>query len=333
MKKIILYFLLVCSLLMITGCGKEETKENKKNKDYKLGEVVETDVARVQLISGDYSYALSRTGDDRGIPKEYDPTNDDNNPYVAAKGNTLVAFTFFLENLDRSSIDLAGSFNDTFIEVEHDGKKYSNEIEFVVESEDYLNWESHSSMNILLMAGKKNYYRAYMNIETDVIDFKSDVKIIFHLPSSNGKTKKFTYNVTQSDRENFSGVEITLDTAKKNFRNKISNQYFAERMDTYTKLTGDEITTILKGVKYNVSVDGWDGTYKFEESMKIYEGGNAYATGYTNKKKWKVDGDILVLSWTSSKGQTYYDNVEVYTVEEGIYLFVNEGKPFGIIYK
>ena len=324
-NKILLIVVAIAMLFTITGCGKTET--------YKLGDTVETDVVKIQLLGAKYTYALNRTMDSEyALPKEYNADEDNGNPYVAGKGNTLASFEFYIENMDRSSVDVGGAFNDTFITVNFDGKTYENEVEFIGKSEDYINWESNLSDNILLLAGKKGYYRGYMNIDTDVKNLDQAITIEFHLPNSEGKTDKFIFNVTPEDRTSFKGVEISLDTAIKNFRKKVANEYFQNHMSEYTKITGDEITTAINGRKYNVSENGWEGTFKFEESKKIYEGGNKYAVGYTNKRSWKVEDNKLVLSWVTSKGETKSNYCEVYLVKEGTYLLVEDSKPFGILY-
>ena len=107
-KKIILSLLVIVTLFAMTGCG----KNNNSGKTYSLGDTVKTDIISFKLTAGEFTYALVNTnGDEFAMPKEYNAEVDNKNPYVAAKGHTLAAFTFYVENLDRSSIDIGGSFN------------------------------------------------------------------------------------------------------------------------------------------------------------------------------------------------------------------------------
>lgn len=335
-NKILLVVVAIAMLFAITGCGKKETPSTggEKNNDYTIGDTVETDIARIKLYDAKYTYALRNVNDeDFGKPKEYNPSTDSRNPYVASKGHTLVSFAFMLENLDRGNLDLGGSFNDTFAQVKYNGKKYGDDneevTEFIAVSQDNFTWESYISDNILMLPGEKEYYRAYFDIPVDVQDLEQDVELIIYLPNSSGKQKAFTFVVTKNDRANSVEEEISLDTAVKNFRTKEANEYFTNHMSEYTKLNTDEIITVVKGRKYKVSVNGWEGSFKFEESKNIYEGDNEYAVGYTNKRKWNVKEDKLELySGTTKKTNA----CEMYKVEDGTYLLIKDSKPFGILY-
>jgi hypothetical protein len=331
-KKICLVLVFILSLFIITGCGSSET--------YKIGDAVSTDIANFKLVAGEFAYALENTsGSDFAIPKEYDAKDDSNNPYVAAKGHTLVAFTFYIENLDRSSLDMGGSFNSVFAKVKYDKKEYgdTNEqvVEFKAESEDYLNWKSYSSDNILLSAGDKLYYRAYMDIPVDVSSLDDTVEITIYLPNSGGKTEEFTYVISEDDRNNFKGVELEEDVAIKNLSKGVVQEYFNSRLSDYTAVNGTDIKTAIEGKKFNVTTLGtgtWEGTFKFETSGKIYEGGNKYVSGYTNKRTWVVTGDDLILSWVNGRGETKSETYSVKKVKDGTYLLVSSDKVAGILY-
>ena len=96
-NKILLIVVAIAMLFTITGCGKTET--------YKLGDTVETDVVKIQLLGAKYTYALNRTMDSEyGLPKEYNADEDNGNPYVAGKGNTLASFEFYIENMTEDEL-------------------------------------------------------------------------------------------------------------------------------------------------------------------------------------------------------------------------------------
>ena len=325
-KKILLSLLIVAILFTITGCS--------FGKSYKLGDAVETDIMKVKLLAGKYTYALNNVyDDDYATPKEYDPERDQRNIFVAAKGHTYAAFTFYVENLDRSDLDFGDSFDGKFVEAEYGGKKYGDEVIFAAESKDNLNWSKYSSSNILLLAGEKGYYRAYVDLAKDVKDLDSDLKLIFHLPNSNGKKEKFTFVVTADDRKSYKGEELSLEVAMKNFRKAPAKKYFENHMKEYSVLKGDEIKKALEGIRFDVSVNSWDGKFTFEKSGNIYEK-NVYVDGYTNKRTWKVEGDNLILSSTNDKGKTTSTLCEVLRIADELdgYLLVADGKLYGILF-
>ena len=100
-------------------------------------------------------------------------------------------------------------------------------------------------------------------------------------------------------------------------------------------INGDEIKTSIEGKKYNVTTIGdgtWQGTFTFETSGKIFEGGNKYATGYVNQRTWNISGNILNLSWVNGKGETKTESYEVKKVKDGVYLLVTDNKVTGILY-
>lgn len=332
-KKILLSLLIVISIFAITGCGKDGDSSNTKN--YSLGDVVETDILKFKLIAGEYTYALVNTNnDDFASPKEYDASTDNRNPYVASKGHTYAAFTFYVENLDRSSVEFGGSFNSNFTSVEYGGEKYNDNASFKAKSEDNLNWSSYSSSNVLLLAGKKEYYRAYVDISTDVKNLDDTLELTIYLPTSEGKNKAFKYVISEEDRNNYKGEEITLDVAIKNFKKKVVKEYFSNHLEEYIALNGNEIKTIIDGNKFNVSENGWEGTFTFENSGRIYErSDNGYAVGYTNNRTWYISENKLTLSWVNSKKETKSTVCEVKKIQDGVYLLLENGEPFGIIYK
>ncbi len=339
-KKILVFILLIVGLFVITGCGDKDENDNKANKKtYKIGETVETDIAKFKLLGAKYTFALNNgVGDVFATPKEYDASKDAHNPYVAAKGHTLAYIYFSIENTDRTSINL--DFYRTSLEkVKYDKKEYGdlNKSRTIVKSKslDNINWDSYSGTNLLLQAGTKTYFRAYIDVPTEVKDLEDTIEVIITLPASDGKNKEFSFVVTKEDRESYKGEEITEELAIKNLNRKPGKAYFEERLSTYAAVTGDKIKTNINGKKFNVTEIGeggtWTGTWTFENSGKIYEGGNKYATRYVNQRTWKVEGDKLSLSWVGSTG-VHTNKCDVMEVREGVYLLVENNEIFGILY-
>ncbi len=333
--------LIIIILFSVTGCGKEKS-ELSSNKKYSLGESAETDVLKFKLIAGEFTYALvNTTGDEFAMPKEYDAKVDNDNPYVAAKGHTLASFTFYIENLDRSSIDIGGSFNPIFGSITYENKNYGNNneanVKFKSVSNDNLNWESYPSDNILLFAGDKKYFRAYIDIPTDVKSLDDTMELTIYLPSSNNKVTAFKYVISEEDRNSYKGEEIPEDIAIKNLDRKVVQEYFKNRLNDYSAITGDAIKQSIEGKKFNVTEIGgagiWEGTFTFETSGKIYEGGNKYAVGYVNGRTFAIDGDYLILSWVNGRKETISNKCEIRKIKDETYLLIENGEIHAILYK
>lgn len=327
MKRKILNLLILGILIIgLTGCGKNWESAKK----YTLGKSVETDIASFKLLAGKFTYALVRTNnDDLGTAKEFDATEDDKSPYVASKGHTLVAITFYVENLDRSDVN----FDYNFVKVKYEGKEYNSDIKYVATSEDNLNWERYNSSNILLLSNEKKYYRCYIDIDTDVKDLDSTVDLTITLPTSENKDKSFKYSISKSDRNEYKGEEITEEVAIQNYENERVKEYFKGHIEDYKILTGDEIKSVVNEKKFNVNKNGgWSGTFKFESSGRIYEGGNKYAVGYVNGRTWNIEDNYLVLSWVNGRKETISNKCEVRKINEEAYLLIDNGELFGILY-
>lgn len=341
MKKILS---IVLSAAILAGCSSGGTassltnssaKQNVESKQYSLGDTVETDIARFQLIAAKYSYALENVVDNHyGEPKEYDASTDSRNPYVASKGDTLAAFTFCLEDLDRGELDFSKT-NEAFT-ITYNNNEYSSETQFIAKSNDNIQWEQYDSTNVLLFSGEKEYIRAYMTIDTDVENLDDSMELTVKLPTSEGEEKSFTYSVSAEDRDDYKGEEISEDDAIQNITEDIGEEYFNNHLNDYASMTGEEINSAIEEKKFNAveleSYGHWKGTFKFESSGKIYEGGNKYAEGYTNNRTWQISGDNLILSSTVSNGETETDTYTVKKVRDGVYLLIEDNKIGGILY-
>lgn len=101
----------VVGTLGLSGCGAEPEET------YAVGDTVESELVRLTLDDAQLAIALNNSfasfgpegttyNEDYFLPKPYDEAEDEDNPFVAAKGYTLVWFEVVLENLDRESVDL-----------------------------------------------------------------------------------------------------------------------------------------------------------------------------------------------------------------------------------
>lgn len=181
----------------------EEPSPSPSPETYALGETVSTDIVEFTLNEGQLAIALNNTiNDSYFLPKEYDATSDARNPFVAAKGHTLVAFTFTVKNTDRASFSIGGTFDAKFIDVEYDGKTYSGETDFGYVSYNLgETWEKYDVGNILLSAGECRTLRSYVDISVDAADLKDDFILNVYLPTSGGQTEQFSYLVTEEGRQ------------------------------------------------------------------------------------------------------------------------------------
>jgi hypothetical protein len=193
----------------------EETETEEELADdavkYQLGDTVETDILAITLDYASFAIALERSyGDDYLMPKEYDATEDAKNPYVAAKGHTLVAIEYTANNLDRTSVSFDGSLVSQFISVTYDGQKYFPSTNYKYCSENGAAWEEYDGSNVLLFAGDQKTMRCYVDIPTDIEDLTDTFTLTFRLPNSAGDTEDFSFIVTEEDRAARSEEEASL---------------------------------------------------------------------------------------------------------------------------
>ncbi|MBO5462882.1 MAG: hypothetical protein J6A49_06160 [Clostridia bacterium] len=102
MKKIIAFLLVVVMCVSFASC--EVSSNNKTNTYYKIGDTVSSDILEFTLDKATLAIALNNVMDENyGSPKEYNAQADNNNPFVCAKGNTYAAFTYTINNRDRTN--------------------------------------------------------------------------------------------------------------------------------------------------------------------------------------------------------------------------------------
>ena len=219
MKKIIALLLVVVLCFSFVACGKSDSNTTY----YKLGDTVSTDIFEFKLNAAEFTIALNNINDEnRFTPKEYNPNEDNDNPFVAPVGHTYAAFSYTVTNLNRASSEFhSGSFASVEFEKKdyramEDGAYYQYEQEKYIDVNGSLKtkkggeWYSDPGSNLLLSTGEKETRRAYVDIDTEIKDLTSDVKITFKIPNSEGKTEEFTYLVTAADREAYTAPEIEI---------------------------------------------------------------------------------------------------------------------------
>lgn len=192
---------------------------------YNVGDTVETDVARFTLDRAELAIALENSGaatvgygadgladDNYFMPKEYNADEDANNPFVAAKGHTLVSLTFTAENLDRDFLYLDDNNPEDFFAVDYNGTVYTGErdidkdgtldVRYGVENINGEGWKDYSHMGmpvsgILMEVGETASYKCYIDFPAEIEDLSSPFKVTVNLPNSSEETTPFTFVVNE----------------------------------------------------------------------------------------------------------------------------------------
>lgn len=223
MKKVLSLILALVLCLSLCACGdtKPASADNptaQTTKDttppetyYNIGDTVSTNLFNFTLDAATLAIALENThGDTFGDPKEYNPQEDNKNPYVAPTGRTYAAFTYTVENISRSSEELHGgnlvkviykdteytcSMKDCAVYYYQDNQYYSNGRLY---TEEAFTWHANDSGNNLVGAAEKKTCKAYaeFGIETDSLTDAYYLRV--SIPSSEGK-EVFTYQIPASN--------------------------------------------------------------------------------------------------------------------------------------
>lgn len=190
----------------------EQEAEEEQTPKYIVGDSVETPLVRFTLDRAELAIALDRSmtvgvgapadgfaGGTFLLPKEYDATEDADNPFVASKGHTLVSLTFTFENLDRTSVELFQIENWRTIWVVYNGRSYGAELKLGAEAKGDSGWVDYKSSNIILPAGGSYSYKAYADIPVEIEPLNSPFEIKLNLPSNASETdpqmQNFTYTI------------------------------------------------------------------------------------------------------------------------------------------
>lgn len=202
MKKILFSMMCVITVFLLGACS-----SGTQGEKYELGDTVSTDIVDFKLEKAQFTTACENVvGDYYLLPREYDPSEDTDNPFVAPVGKTLVALSFTIKNNDRTIIDIAGYSKDWVLSwrVKYKEKKYyleenydkSRDLDF---DEAYIKrddgtWTISTSHNILLNPSETLAARTYGIIDTEVEDFNDPFEIIVNVKSSKGE-EEFTFTV------------------------------------------------------------------------------------------------------------------------------------------
>ena len=154
MKKILSLLLALVLCLSLCACGGETSKET-----YHLGDTVSTDIFEFTLNEATFAYALNNVkGENFFAPKEYNATNDKDNPYVADTGKTFIAITYTITNTGRTTTQF---YKGGFFTAKYNGKTYPAIGVLTLNA-------SNKSDNVLVEAGATESNRAYAEISVDV---------------------------------------------------------------------------------------------------------------------------------------------------------------------
>lgn len=341
MKRIFLLLLTVIVCLSFVACNEESGTMKEDIKYYKLGETVKTDIFEFTLNSAKFTVALNNVNDDnRFTPKEYNPTEDADNPYVAPMGHTYAAFSYTVTNLNRASSEF---HRGSFATVKYDNKEYKSLKEGAyflyadkhimqngsMKTEKAGKWYNYPSNNFNLSVGEKGTRRAYIDISTDIKDLTEDVEITFAIPNSDGTKTKFTYLITEADRTENTGkeIEMSLDLALVSFTKDDGQTYFKDHMNDFGVMSGSEIDSAVNGKRKNVvmilSYGSWEGTFAFEADGRIKETIPKVGTGYFNSRTWSINEDTLILD--------NEDVCQVRKINDSTYLLVKDNEPYAIL--
>ena len=133
MKKALSLLLALVMCLSLCACGGgSNTPDTPKATEppetyYHIGDTVSTNLFSFTLDAATLAIALENThGENFGNPKEYNPQEDNGNPYVAPTGHTYAAFTYTVENISRSSEEFHGG---NFVKVIYKDTEYTTTLD------------------------------------------------------------------------------------------------------------------------------------------------------------------------------------------------------------
>lgn len=203
MKKKILSLILSMFLLgtlFLAGCSSQQEPT------YAIGDTVESDVMSFTLDAVQPTIAVENSGaatfgpgsdglavEGYFMPREYDPEEDKDNPYVAAKGHTLIHLTFTAGNLDRDYVEVG----DDLFTIKCNGEEFSADLDtFKLGAKSVKGgWVSMDTTNDLMEVGESSSYLCYVDIPVDIEDLGGEYEVVVNLPNSEGEASPFVYKV------------------------------------------------------------------------------------------------------------------------------------------
>ena len=215
MKKALCLLLALVLCLSLCACGdgdstsqsegNETSAQNAENTTpaetyYKIGDTVSTDIVEFSLDKAQLAIALSSVYDDTYCsPKDYDVNEDANNPFVCAKGHTYAAFTYTINNLDRTSYQgelplVSAEYKNTKSNKQVDGAEYNKE------NNEWGKTGNNPvspiySWHFVLEVGEAKTFRSFIDIPVEADNLSDDFYLLIELPNSDGSTSIFTYLV------------------------------------------------------------------------------------------------------------------------------------------
>ncbi|MDY2608640.1 MAG: hypothetical protein SOV91_00095 [Eubacteriales bacterium] len=229
MKKALSLILALMLCLPLCSCNdtsNNNVKENEKTEAttelettvepetyYNIGDTISTDLFNFTLDVATLAIALENTsGENFGEPKEYNPKEDNDNPYVAPTGHTYAAFTYTVENISRSSEEFHGS-SSGFVKVIYKDIEYNTTLEecaalYHQDHEYYFNGSMHTdkantwypfpSFNMLVGAGEKQSRKACADFAIEADSLTDAFYLRISVPSTKGAVI-FTYQIPASN--------------------------------------------------------------------------------------------------------------------------------------
>ncbi len=226
MKKLLLILLALAMCVSMCACSKTDsqnennsTVENSNDESsisepnvtyYHLGDTVSTDIVKFRLDDAAFAIALVNGGEKGFTPKEYDPVEDQKNPFVAKKGQTFVFYEYTVENLDRAYQQMHVG---NFVTIEHNEQLYNtisrNKAIYYYKSCNHTDYFSKKQIiaepytwymnlfgeDVALNTGEKQSHRVCIELNTEIANLNDDFIITFSLPTSSGEKMSFSYRI------------------------------------------------------------------------------------------------------------------------------------------
>lgn len=232
MKKVFALFMALALCLSLCACGNEASPSADESGGdttlaaedtttpetyYQIGDTVSTNLFNFTLDAAELAIALENTyGETYGDPKEYNPQEDSNNPFVAPTGHTYVAFTYTVENISRASEDFQSFSGDPdwgSLKIIYKDTEYTTGIVdcavLYYQDHQYLDingqlktnaanrWYAYHASNMLVGASEKQSSKAYADFAVEVDSLTDEFYLCVRVPSSEG-SEVFTYYIPSS---------------------------------------------------------------------------------------------------------------------------------------